>query len=80
MDELWYMSLGLYVCLSVCVLFSISQPTSTLEASCNKLYTIYVRWSFLAPAGLLMARKRTLNNFQGQKLKVMVNMDLDSSV
>lgn len=36
MDELWYMALGPSVFLSV--LFSISLPTSILEASCNKLY------------------------------------------
>lgn len=54
------------VCLSVCYLsvhLCISLSNSTLEAIC-KLY--HLNW---APAGLLMARKRTLYYFQGQKLR-----------
>lgn len=55
-----YYGIWHWACLSVflSVLLSISQ------AACHKLYTIYVRWSFLASAGLIMAGKRPLNNFK----------------
>lgn len=55
-----YYGIWHWACLSVflSVLLSISQ------AACNKLYTIYVRWWFLASAGLIMAGKRPLNNFK----------------
>lgn len=62
--RLMYYGIGQRACLSFCQCFcpSLCLPAHQRQATS---YTIYiVRGSFLAPAVLLMARKRTLNNFK----------------